>query len=58
MTTNNTQGLMVTCSTSSSSSCEAYVLVSAIPAGTNSAYPKIIIQPVRKPAARPSPRLL
>ena len=57
MTTNNTQPGIVTCSVSASN-CDAYALVSAIPAGTYSAYAKIIIQPVRNPPIRPSPRLL
>src|SRR5690348_4012362 len=35
-----------------------YALVSAMPAGTYSTYAKTIIQPVRKPPVRPSPRLL
>ena len=57
MTANSAQPLMVTCSVSPSS-CDVYALVSAIPAGTYSAYAKTIIQPVRKPPIRPSPRLL
>ena len=48
MTTNSTQSAIVTWSVSASS-CDAYALVSAIPAGTYNAYAKIIIQPVRKP---------
>ena len=48
---------MVTCS-ASATSCDAYALVSEMPAGTYSAYAKIIIQPVRNPPVRPSPRLL
>src|SRR5690242_1391796 len=39
-------------------SCDVYALVSAMPAGTYSTYAKAIIQPVRKPPVRPSPRLL
>ena len=57
MTANSAQPLMVTCSVSPSS-CDMYALVSAIPAGTYSAYAKTIIQPVRKPPTWPSPRLL
>jgi len=37
MTTNSTEGLMVAWNTSSLSRCDAYMLVRAIPAGTNSA---------------------
>jgi hypothetical protein len=57
MTRNSVQPAMVTCSVPASS-CDAYALVSAIPAGAYSAYAKTIIQPVRKPPTRPSPRLL
>ena len=57
MITNSTQPPMLTCSVSAAS-CDAYVLVSAMPAGTYSAYAKTIIQPVRKPAVSPSPQLL
>ena len=57
MTTNSTQPPMATCSVPASN-CDAYALVSAIPAGTYSAYAKTIIQPVRNPPVPPSPRLL
>ena len=57
ITRNSTQPSMVACSVSATS-CEAYALVSAMPAGTYSPYAKIIIQPVRNPPLRPSPRLL
>jgi hypothetical protein len=57
MTTNSAQPTIVTC-TAPASSCDAYALVSAIPAGTYSAYAKTIIQPVRNPPAPPSPWLL
>jgi len=57
MTTNSAQPATVTCSVLASS-CDAYALVSAIPAGRYSAYAKTIIQPVRKPPVRPRPRLL
>ena len=57
MTANSTQPAIVTCSVPASS-CDAYALVSAIPAGTYSAYAKTIIQPVRNPPIWPSPRLL
>jgi hypothetical protein len=40
------------------SSSDPNALVRPIPAGTNSTYAKIIIQPVRKPAVGLSPRLL
>ena len=56
MARNNTPGQTVRCTCAASS--EAYALVSATPPGTTIAKPKIIIQPVRKPAVRPSPRLL
>ena len=54
---NKAHGVMVTCSVLASS-CDPNALVRPTPAGTNRAYAKIIIQPVRKPAAGPRPRLL
>ena len=53
---NKTHEAMVTCSVLAAS-CDPNALVSPIPAGTNRAYAKTI-QPVRKPAAGPRPRLL
>jgi hypothetical protein len=57
MTRNSTQAAIVTCAVSATS-CDAYALVSERPAGTYSAYAKIIIQPVMKPPTRPRPWLL
>src|SRR5580704_2548691 len=57
ITRNTIQPSMVTCSVSATRR-DAYALVSDMPAGTYSAYAKIIIQPVRKPPVRPSPWLL
>src|SRR5215470_17823501 len=56
MITNSTHALTATRKVPASS-CEVYALVSAMPAGTYSTYAKTIIQPVRKPPVRPSPRL-
>jgi len=56
MTTNCAQGPMGHVQHITGEQPDAYTLVSAILAGTYRAQPKII-QPVRKPAVRPSPQL-